>query len=157
SVKQYWDKLGKGRTPAEWALRWAANLPGVMTILSGMSNMAQVEENLRVLSDADAGGLTAEELKILDDLAAEYNSLIPYPCTGCRYCLPCTAEIEIPSVMDLVNNWTVFAQNPKLKNEYGMFLKTKASACVECGKCEGECPQHLPIIEAMKKAVEIYE
>ncbi|MDR1797650.1 MAG: aldo/keto reductase [Clostridiales Family XIII bacterium] len=157
SIRRRWDALGGGRTPAEWALRWAANLPGVLTILSGMSTMAQVEENVRVLSDADAGGLSAAELKALDDLAAEYNRLITYACTGCRYCLPCTSGIEIPQVMDFVNNWAMFAQNPKLKNEYRMFLETKASACVACGKCEAECPQHLPIAEAMKQAAGIFE
>ncbi|MDR3305911.1 MAG: aldo/keto reductase [Clostridiales Family XIII bacterium] len=157
SVQRFWDTLPQKRTPAEWALRWVANLPGVTTILSGMSTMAQVEENVRILSDADAGELTAEELDVIEKAAAEYRRLIAYSCTACKYCLPCTAGINIPLIMNLRNSWDLFDRNPKLKGEWKMFANPPASACIECGKCEPLCPQHLPIIQALKESAAIYE
>jgi predicted aldo/keto reductase-like oxidoreductase len=158
SVQAYWDSLGKGRTPAEWALRWVANLPGVTTILSGMSTFSQVEENVRVLSDAEAGGLTAEELDTIAYAAEEYRKLIVYPCTACKYCMPCTAGIDIPSVMNFRNWSDVYGVTDKQRAEFNMFLKPgKPSACVKCGKCEEECPQGLAIMKAMDETAAIYE
>ena len=157
SIQKYWDGLGSKRSPAEWALRWVANLPGVLTILSGMSTMAQVEENVRVLSDADIGMLTEEELAVIDKVAEEYNKLIAFPCTACKYCMPCTEGISIPQIMDFRNSYNLYGNNIKIQNEYKMFVKTKASACSACGKCENECPQHLEITRAMKETVELFE
>ena len=156
-IQEYWAALGSGRTPAEWGLRWVANLPGVLTILSGMSAMEQVEENVRVLSDADVSGLSGEELAVLDKVAEEYNRLIVYPCTACRYCLPCTEGISIPEIMDQRNSCDLYGNTEKLRYEYRMFVEPKASACVECGKCEEKCPQHLGIIRAMKETTELLE
>ncbi|MCL1895299.1 MAG: aldo/keto reductase [Clostridiales bacterium] len=157
SVERYWDRLAAGRSPAEWALRWVANLPGVLTILSGMSDMAQVEENVRVLSDADAGKLSEEELAVFDGVAEEYNKLIVYPCTACRYCMPCTEGICIPEILDFRNSCDLYGITKKLQYSYRMFVEPKASACAECGKCEGECPQHLDIMRAMKETTEKLE
>ncbi|MCL2492845.1 MAG: aldo/keto reductase [Clostridiales bacterium] len=160
AIQKTWAKLGasgKERTPAEWALRWAANLPGVMTILSGMSKMEQVQENVRVLADAEAGALTDRELAILDEVAAAYNKLIVYPCTACRYCLPCTSDIAIPMMMNYRNDWELYGHNPKLQAEFDMFVEKKPSACTECGKCERNCPQQLPIMQVMKEVSEIFE
>ena len=157
SVKAYWDSLGSGRSPAEWALRWAANLPGVLTILSGMSAMPQVEENVRVLSDADAGQLSDEELAVFDEVAKEYNKLIVYPCTECRYCMPCTEGISIPEIMDFRNSCDLYGNTEKIQYSYRNFVDKKASSCIECGKCEEKCPQHLEIIRAMKETTELLE
>ena len=158
SIQKYWDSLGSDRTPAEWALRWAANLPGVLTILSGMSTMEQVEENIRVLSDADTGMLTEEELAVLDKVADEYRDLIAYPCTNCKYCMPCTADIDIPLMLHLRNMCEIYGNADKIKtSEYPFMVSVDASACTACGKCEDECPQHLEIIRAMRETVEIFE
>jgi len=160
AIQKTWAQLGasgENRTPAEWALRWAANLPGVMTILSGMSAMEQVQENVRVLSDAEAGALTGRELAVLDEVAAAYNKLILYPCTACRYCLPCTSKIAIPVMMNYRNDWELYGHNQKLQEEFDMFVEVKPSTCTECGKCESNCPQQLPIIQVMKEVAEIFE
>ena len=158
-IQQTWARLDAGetkRTPAEWALRWAANLPGVMTILSGMSAMPQVEENVRVLADAEAGALTDGELAILDEIADAYNKLILYPCTACRYCLPCTVKIDIPYLMSYRNDWELYGHNPKLRAEYASFVERKASLCTSCGHCEQACPQQLPVMKAMEEVAEIF-
>lgn len=157
AIEKYWEELGHERTAADWALSWVANLPGVTTILSGMSNMAQVEENVRILSQADANALTKEELAVIDKVAEEYNKLIAYPCTGCRYCLPCPEGVVIPKVMDYRNYWDLYAQNPRLKSEYRIFTGGGAGKCVACKVCEDKCPQHLHIADAMASAVQIYE
>ena len=157
SIQKYWDSLDSGRTPAEWALRWAANLPGVLTILSGMSTMEQVEENLRVLSDADEGGLTESELAVIENVADEYNKLIAYQCTACKYCMPCTSGIEIPLIMDYRNWYNLYGKTDKLVSDYNFFARPPASACTECGKCEKDCPQGLGIMQAVKETSEIYE
>ena len=157
SVSKYWEGLGSDRTPAEWALRWVANLPGVLTILSGMSTMEQLEENLRVLSEADTGMMTEAELAAIDKAAETYNKLIVYQCTGCRYCMPCTAGIDIPSIMDFRNSCELYSKSAKLQFQFDFFLERKPSLCTACGKCEPECPQHLEIMKVMKETTELFE
>ena len=156
SIQKYWDSLDSKRTPAEWALRWVADLPGVLTILSGMSTMEQVEENIRVLSDADVGMMTEAEFSVLDQVAEEYRKLTAYACTACKYCLPCTAGINIPEIMNFRNMCSLYGLTPKIRGEYTMFVPKKASECTECGKCETACPQHLEIIRAMKETTELF-
>ncbi|MCL2111416.1 MAG: aldo/keto reductase [Clostridiales bacterium] len=157
SVQKYWDSLGSDRTPAEWALRWVANLPGVLTILSGMSNMEQLEENIRVLSDADVGSLSADELAIIDKAADEYNKLIVYQCTNCKYCMPCPAKIQIPMMLNFRNSCALYGKTSKIQWEYDFLTRHRASECTACGKCEGECPQHLEIVRAMKETSELFD
>jgi len=157
SIQSYWDSIGSDRTPAEWALRWVANLPGVLTILSGMTTMEQVEENVRVLSDADEGKLSENELAVIDAVAEEYHKLITYPCTACKYCMPCAADIDIPLLMDFRNSYDIYGNKAKRKSEFGFQVSVKPSSCTACGKCEAECPQHIEIIRVMREAAEIYE
>lgn len=159
SVKQYWDEAPIKRSPAEWALRWVADQPEVMTILSGVTSMEQLEENIKVLSDAEPNSLSSEELEIIDKVGAKYNELIPYSCTSCKYCMPCPNKVSIPEIIENRNEWELFNHNPKIKEAYNMFIvpKRRASACIECGECEEKCPQHLPIIKIMKESAEIFE
>ena len=157
SIQKYWDSLESERSPAEWALRWAANLPGILTILSGMSTMEQVIENIKVLSDADIGSLSESELEIIDQVSEEYRKLIPYQCTACKYCLPCTVEIDIPMIMDCRNSCDAYGKTSKIQDFYDMWTVHGPSECTACGKCEAVCPQHLKIIQAMKEAAELFE
>lgn len=158
SLQKYWASVGYDRTPAEWALRWAANLPGVLTILSGMSTMEQVEENIRVLSDADEGMMSEQELDVVDKAAEEYRKLTVYDCTNCKYCMPCTEGINIPMMIDFRNLYTAYGNVEKMKKaEYAFRVEVEASACTACGKCEKACPQRLEIIKAMKETAEIFE
>jgi len=158
SIKEYWDSLDSDHTPAEWALRWVADLPGVITILSGMSTMEQLEENIRVLSDADVGLLSDHELDVIDKVAEEYNKLTAYSCTNCKYCMPCTADIDIPLMMSLRNAYGLYDSLDKIKyGDYFYNVEVPASVCTACGKCEVECPQNLEIIRAMKEIVELFE
>lgn len=159
TVDALWKEAEIERTPADWALRWVADHPEVLTILSGMSTPEQLEENLRILSDAEPGCLTEKEHAIIDQVSAEYNKLIQYSCTACKYCMPCPQKIDIPTAINYYNEWFLYEGNPKLKADYPVWLTKghQAGDCIACKACEDHCPQHLPISEIMKKTADIYE
>ncbi len=159
------EKLFKDHDPgmsaASWAIRFAASLPGVMVVLSGMSNVAQMEDNLSFMDDFTP--LTEEEKKLCFQAADIINGQTAIPCTGCNYCTGgCPAHIAIPQYFSLYNEdmrerleekgWTVnFTNYSILNSSFG-----KASDCIGCGQCEGVCPQHLPIMDDLKKVAEHY-
>jgi predicted aldo/keto reductase-like oxidoreductase len=146
-----------GRTPVEWGLRWVWNHPGVLTVLSGMNSSEQLEENLRIASDAKAGAMSASELAAVSRAADIINQSIKVPCTGCEYCLPCPKDVNIPSTFRYYNG-DVFGNRMGIKMRYAMeagILPTRpafASQCVECGKCVEHCPQHIDIPAELKAA-----
>ena len=145
-----------------WAIRFAASLPNVMMVLSGMSNLAQMEDNLSYMEEFKP--LTEEEKELCFKVADIINGQIAIPCTGCSYCTEgCPQKIAIPQYFSLYNEdmrehleekgWTVnFTNYAILADKFG-----KAKECIECGQCEGVCPQHLPIIENLKKVSGHYD
>ena len=143
------------RTSAEWALRWIWNHPEVHVILSGMSDEAQVEENVRIASDARANSLTEEELKVFDRVKAILLEKTKVPCTACGYCMPCPSGVNIPGCFSAYND--KYLLNDK-KNKFAYFQTlgilskqpTFASLCIECGKCELHCPQNIKIRDELK-------
>jgi predicted aldo/keto reductase-like oxidoreductase len=157
SVQRYWDGVDVKRSPADWALRWVADFPEVLTILSGMSTFAQVEENLQILSDADASMLTERERAIIGKVADEYNKLTPYSCTACKYCLPCPVEIDIPGLIGLRNEATVFENTEKVAFTIRNFVRPLPSDCIACKQCEEKCPQHLLIADIMAESAAMFE
>ena len=145
-----------------WAIRFAASLPNVMVVLSGMTTEAQMEDNLSYMEDFRP--LTEEETAVTRRVAEIINAQIAVPCTGCSYCTEgCPMRIPIPKYFSLYNEdmrenleekgWTVnFTNYEKLAERFG-----KASDCVACGQCEGVCPQHLPIIEKLRDVAAHFE
>ncbi len=139
---------------SSWAVRFAASLPNVSLVLSGMSNMAQLADNTSYMADFQPLG--AEELAIIDRAVEIINSAITIPCTGCRYCITgCPMEIPIARIFSLYN-----ADQQEIKTKrwtpqeeyYDRLCMNggKAGDCIGCGQCEEACPQHLPIIEHLK-------
>ena len=138
-----------------WAVRFAASLPNVMVVLSGMSNIAQMEDNLSYMEEFKP--LTEEEKAACFRAADIINSQITIPCTGCSYCTEgCPQKIAIPQYFSIYNEdmrenlaekgWTInFTNYENLAAKFG-----KASDCIECGQCESVCPQHLTIIDYLK-------
>lgn len=154
TVKNHWEEADIKRSPVEWALKWVADFPEVLTILSGVHTMEQLVENIGILSDAKPDTLTEKEKEIIQKVSGEYNKLVEYSCTACGYCLPCPVKLDIPTMIDLYNQWNLFDGNEKIKKDYDMWFGKEriASSCIACGQCEAQCPQSLPVIEIMKKA-----
>ena len=145
----------RGLSPAELALRFAAGFEGMAMVLSGMSNPAQMADNLRAMTEPKP--LDEAELALIDQIRAAFHDMRLIPCTGCSYCTEgCPMQIPIPKYFSLYNEdmredlaekgWTInFSYYDNLTERFG-----KAKDCIACGQCEGVCPQHLPIIEKLK-------
>lgn len=159
-VQAIWDQAAVKRTAAEWALRWVWNFPEVSLVLSGMTTMEHVIENVRVGDDAAANSLTSEELALVEQAKAFYLNRTKVNCTGCNYCMPCPAGVAIPSLFSMHNEASIYNQkHENVVRNYGRMIEAKkdASVCADCGQCEEACPQHLPIREHLKEVHKAYE
>jgi len=151
-VQAIWETAEKKRTPAEWALRWVWNHPEVSTVLGGVSTMGQIMENTRVADEGRPNSLSEKELSIIARVKEVYRKMLKIDCTGCAYCMPCETGVDIPLNFSLYNDMFMF-KNPEVNVLLYRELispERRASACIECGKCEEQCPQHLQIQEALK-------
>ncbi|MBH1941836.1 aldo/keto reductase [Mobilitalea sibirica] len=149
---QHYDK---DRSPAEWALRWIWNHPEVHVILSGMSDEAQVEENICVAKDAPPNSLSEEELHIFDQVKTIMHEKTKVPCTACGYCMPCPYGVDIPGCFAAYNSkYLLEDKNARFKYLQTLGVLSKqpafASVCTECGKCERHCPQNIEIRKELK-------
>ncbi len=157
AVQALWDAAPVRRTPAEWGLQWVWNHPEVSVVLSGMSTMAQVQENVESAGRSGAGVLTSEELGIVERARDTYNALSAAPCTACGYCMPCPNGVDIPRTFTTLNNGVMFGAMDDARQRYNHRLPDQpprilASSCVQCRQCEAECPQSIPISEWMPYA-----
>ncbi len=158
TIQKIWDRSPEKRSPAEWGLRWVGNLPQVNVILSGMSSIEQLEENIGIIERCTPGNLSAEDRRIIKAAAEEYDRLIQYPCTDCRYCMPCPQNVNIPRCIALYNEWFLYEKNPSTMLEYSTWMDKDqhASGCIKCGLCEEKCPQHIHIREALEKTAVLF-
>ncbi len=148
------------RTPAEWGLRWVWNHPEVSVVLSGMTTMEQVEENLKIAEQAEAHSLTVKELELIAQVKKFFQERIKVNCTACSYCMPCPVGINIPTCFANYNDCYVFdAKEATTKRYQGVISKmaAPASKCVECGHCENHCPQGIAIRQELKRVKELFE
>ena len=151
-VKAVFDATGIDRSYSAWALRFVASQDYIITALSGMSNLAQMEDNLKTMKDFTP--MTEEELSVIRKAQAVLDADQSIPCTGCRYCTEgCPMSIPIPDIFTVANR-RKGSPHFRTVREYNIVTqgKGKASECVQCGQCEGACPQHLPIISLLEKA-----
>jgi predicted aldo/keto reductase-like oxidoreductase len=152
-LQALWDSAPEKRSPAEWALRWVWNHPEVSTVLSGMNAMAQLKENIKVASEAKPNSLSAQELALIDRVTDTYKKMLKIDCTACAYCMPCPQGVNIPQNFRLYNELAMF-QDPEITfARYNRFLtpEQRAGNCAECGECEERCPQHIKIMDELKK------
>ncbi len=136
---------------ASYALRWVGSLPNVKVVLSGMSTMEQVEDNLKTFTDFRS--LSDEEAKTIDDIVALIRSRVQNGCTACRYCMPCPAGVDIPGNFRVWNTYHMYQNYNMVKNSWEKNLgdEKQAKNCIKCGKCEKACPQKLHIREDLEK------
>jgi len=153
-VAAIWDEAATKRTQADWALQWLWNQPEVSLVLSGMSTMDQVEQNVASAERSGVGMLKSEELALFDRVSAAYRALSPIPCTDCKYCQPCPSGVDIPGVFSIYNNAQMYGDIQRYRQSYNQFMDAakRADRCVACGKCETVCPQQIEIIDWLKKA-----
>lgn len=149
-------KANADRTAAEWALRWVLNHPEVTLLLSGMSNIEQVKENLQIMDKAVVNNLSIDELKLIDRIRDIYEAKTRVKCTGCSYCVPCPQNVVIPNIFSMYNESAIYNIDEQSKDTYKRVIKAEKSAaqCIECGACETKCPQKLTIIKHLKEAHE---
>lgn len=138
------------KSVASWAIRFAASLPNVMCVLSGMSNRQQTEDNIATMSKFQP--LSVDEKETLHKALEAYKKNVTVPCTGCRYCMECPAGVDIPEMFRLFNRYSIGKNKEAYKREYEALDQGKqASACVACGQCMEHCPQKIQIPEELKK------
>lgn len=156
-VQKIWNLEDKNRSASEWALRWLYNLPEVGVVLSGMSTMDHVVENVKTASEAGVGSLNKKELDLIDQVTELYNKNVRVGCTSCEYCLPCPQDVSIPDIFELYNNIYVYGTEEESKKSYERMIELEkdVSKCIECGACESNCPQHLEIINFLKDAEKV--
>lgn len=138
---------------ASWALRYAASLDGLITVLSGMSNEEQMNDNTSFMEDFQP--LNESERATVQKVVDILDSLPTIPCTACKYCVDgCPQKINIPGIFKTMNDLTLYNNVEGAKRSYEDATKEggKAGDCIQCGNCEAHCPQKIEIIETLKKA-----
>ncbi len=158
AIRELFRAINPGASAASWALRFAASLEGVITVLSGMSDAAQMKDNLETFkSFRPLDGKELDAIKKAQEILASARTV---PCTDCRYCVKgCPENIAIPAIFDALNRFLAYENLPSSKGKYNRAVKDGGTAgmCIGCGQCESVCPQHIQIIDELKRAAEIFE
>lgn len=174
-IKMVLDNSKIKRSMPDWALQFVWNHPEVSVVLSGMSTMQHVEENLESTNDSGVNTLSEEELLTISKLREAYSKYIVVPCTSCGYCMPCPNGVSIPFILRIANDLAYWGEKGKLRIAffYNRMAKTQediekrkaegeefdgaAYLCTECGECIDKCPQQIDIPDIMEKTNEIFE
>jgi len=152
-VAEVWESTPHKRSPAAWALLWVWDHPEVSVVLSGMSTMEQVVENVALADSARPGMLGPEELALIDRAREAYKGLVPIPCTNCKYCMPCSSGVEIPDILELYNDAVTYEDPGAPRWRYDQLKEEqRADQCTKCGECTDVCPQEIDIPGWLEKA-----
>lgn len=155
-MENIFHALDKERSVASWAFRYIASLPNVKVVLSGMSDMDQVEDNLKTFNDFVP--LSHSEIEAVEKVTQIYRNRQMNDCTGCNYCMPCPYGVNIPGNFVIWNQGSIYEDPESAKGKYHRLEESKrAIACQECGACESQCPQYIPIINDLKRVVAQFE
>ncbi|MBQ8994902.1 MAG: aldo/keto reductase [Oscillospiraceae bacterium] len=151
-VKDLFNSYAPDMSYASWAIRFVASLDGILTVLSGMSNVAQMEDNLSYMKDFKP--LNSEEREIIRQAQRILGDSSTIPCTSCHYCTKgCPMQIPIPKIFAAQNDLLGNGQKEQAKDAYRKLAEQESCAtdCIQCGQCESVCPQHIEIIEKLKE------
>jgi len=157
-VKEIYDTVPIKKSAADWALSWIYNNPDVTVVLSGMNEMVHIAENIKIADEAHPNSMTDTELDIIKKVRDKYLELMQVSCTGCGYCMPCPAGINIPDAFKYLNNYNMF-KHGRSKNDYMLYAGVKTAdgkphwttSCIDCEKCEKACPQSLEVRKEFEK------
>jgi predicted aldo/keto reductase-like oxidoreductase len=157
-LQEMYHNLEPNRSMASWALRYCASLDGIMTILSGMSSLEQMEDNLNTMVSFEP--LSKEEQDCITKVKELLLKAPTIQCTSCRYCVDgCPQKIRIPDMFSAMNTLITYGEDARPYFYYGGITKdgNKASTCIQCGQCETVCPQHLLILELLRDVSEVFD
>jgi predicted aldo/keto reductase-like oxidoreductase len=152
-IMDLWSTAQEKRSPADWALQWLWDQPEISVVLSGMSTMAQVVENVTSAEISAVCGLQKEELELIEQVHDRYNTLSPIPCTRCDYCMPCPNGVNIPRNFEIYNQGAMYDKVDDARSAYNNWLPEdeRSHNCIECLECEEKCPQNIRITEWLPK------
>jgi len=158
-AKKVWAKAKTKRTPAEWAFRYLWDYPEISVVLSGMTELNHLLENIKTAEEGRPNSLRAEEKELISEVKQIYRARIKVNCTACKYCLPCPAGVNIPRALSYLNDVSMLGNVKNASFQYGVLLspEERAGNCIECGECEKVCPQKLSIRESLKEITELFE
>lgn len=151
NIQRELDKSGVKRTPADWGLQWVWSHPEVVTALSGMNSMTQLQDNLESANNSAVNSLTQKEIQALAKSRELFQQFGYIGCSKCRYCSKCPQHIDIPQTLTFLNEFATkrrdLSAQAQIKREYTAVVPTerRANNCIRCGQCESICPQHLPV------------
>lgn len=151
AAQAVFDAFPTQHTPTEWALQWLWNQPEISTVLSGMSTLTQVEENLRAADNAGSFRFGPEEQQLIATVSQKIAAGFPIPCTRCGYCLPCPQGLDIPRNFEVYNHGFGYDDLTGSRTVYRLWMseEERAGQCIQCGICETKCPQKLAIRQWM--------
>lgn len=157
-TKKIFKETASERSAVEWAFRWLWDQPGVSTILSGMSNLDQMNENLELAEHVSEAPWTEKDRDAVRNAKRIINDLQKVNCTTCGYCMPCPEGVDIPFNLALSNDHHIF-NDPGAKFRYKMVLgeSERASSCIRCGECLDKCPQQIPIPDELEHVSDLFE
>lgn len=157
-IRAIFSQADPNASPASFAVRFAASLEGVITVLSGMSSIEQVRDNVSYMEHFKP--LSDSERKVIDSVNEALNKIPTVPCTSCQYCKKgCPQNVQISEIFSALNQYIVYNNLTPVKRRYGMMTSKggKASDCIACGNCELVCPQHIEIIDTLKRASSLFD
>ncbi len=157
-VAKLWAGASRKLKPVEWAFNWVWDQPEVSVALSGMSTMEQVVEDVAIADRTAFGMLNDDDQKVIEEVRKAYRSLRPVQCSGCRYCVPCPNEVDIPTVFQIYDDSVMYDDEHigqfRYNGPFGINQDQRADKCTECGECLEKCPQNIDIPGWLKKAHE---
>jgi predicted aldo/keto reductase-like oxidoreductase len=151
-VAKVWaDSGSQGRSPAEWGLGWVWNHPEVSVVVSDMSSLTQVEDNINLADNAEPDSLSVQEMVLISHVREAYNKLRPVPCTACRACMPCPVDIDVPRIFEIYNDAVIYNDIPTARAVYRM-ERHDMDLCTECEVCQNACAKGLDLMDYLKSA-----
>ena len=151
-IRKLFTDAAPDKSVASWAFRWVGSLDNVKVVLSGMTAMDQLDDNLKTFADFEP--LSEEEKKVVDNVVTSVKNRVNVGCTACRYCQPCPGGVNIPRIFRLWNEFGMYNNAGHIKWAYTKEMPEaeRVSNCLECGVCESQCPQNIEIREKLKEA-----